>query len=343
MTGPGAEAIARKPRLGFVGLGWIGRNRLESVIKAGAAEISALHDFAPAAVEDAQKLAPKAVAFSSFERLLDHDLDGVVIATPNSFHVEQSIAALRRGLAVFCQKPLGRTAIETRNIVEAARNANRLLGVDLSYRHIPAMQQVTSLVQSGALGNVFAVAAKFHNAYGPDKKWFYDYSLSGGGCMLDLGVHLLDLALEPLSFPQVTLIEGALFSGGRMLPKPIRQVEDYATAQIQTADNAAIDLSCSWNLHAGRAAEIEVTFYGTGGGASLRNVDGSFYDFVAERFHGTEKETLRSAEDTEWKWGGLATLDWVTKLASNEGFDLANERLITISEIIDQIYGREQK
>ena len=341
MTNPGADSLARKPRLGFVGLGWIGRNRLESVVNTGAAEICALHDVTPAAVTEAQKLTPKAVVFSSFEELLDHDLDGVVIATPNSFHAEQSIAALNRGLAVFCQKPLGRTAVETSSIVETARNAKRLLGVDLSYRHIPAMQQVSSLVQSGALGRVFAVDAKFHNAYGPDKQWFYDYSLSGGGCMLDLGVHLLDLALEPLGFPRVTRTEGALFSEGRMLPKPTRQAEDYATAHIETVDSAAINLSCSWNLHAGRAAEIDVTFYGTGGGASLRNVDGSFYDFLAERFHGTEKETLRSPEDAQWKWGGLATLDWVTKLASNEGFDSTSERLITISEIIDRIYGRK--
>lgn len=330
----------RKPRLGFVGLGWIGRMRLESVVQARVAEVCALHDVTQEAVQEARKLAPKAVVFSSFDELLDHDLDGVVIATPNRFHAEQSIAALDRGLAVFCQKPLGRNAVETSRIVEAARHAKRLLGVDLSYRHIVATQQVHSLVESGVLGNVFAVDAKFHNAYGPDKPWFYDYSLSGGGCVLDLGVHLLDLALEPLRYPPVTRTEGALFSEGRLLAKPIRQVEDYATARIETVDNAAIDLSCSWNLHAGRAAEIGVTFYGTGGGASLHNVDGSFFDFVAERFNGTEKETLCSPADVQWKWGGLATIEWVRKLAANELFDPAVERLISVSEIIDDIYGR---
>lgn len=340
MRNPGTDSIAHKPRLGFVGLGWIGRNRLESVVNEGVAEIRALYDATPAAVKEAKELAPEATVFSSFEELLDSDLDGVVIATPNRFHAEQSIAALNRSLAVFCQKPLGRSSFETSSIVEAARNANRLLGVDLCYRHIPAMQQVNSLVQSGALGKVFAVEAKFHNAYGPDKPWFYDYSLAGGGCVLDLGVHLLDLALEPLGFPTIARTEATLFAKGRLLPKPTREVEDYATARIDTVDSAVINLSCSWNLHAGRAAEIDITFYGTGGGASLHNVDGSFYDFVAERFNGTEKETLRSPEDAEWKWGGLATLDWVRKLAADERFDPTIERLITISEIIDHIYGR---
>ncbi|HKS09999.1 MAG TPA: Gfo/Idh/MocA family oxidoreductase [Pyrinomonadaceae bacterium] len=332
-----------KPRLGFVGLGWIGRTRLESVVQAHVGEVSALYDVTQEAIEEAQKLAPKATVFSSFEELLDHDLDGVVIATPNRFHAEQSIAALERGLAVFCQKPLGRNAIETSRIVEAARNAERLLGVDLSYRHIAGMQHVNSLVESGALGKVFAVDAKFHNAYGPDKPWFYDYSLSGGGCVLDLGVHLLDLALEPLGFPLVAQTDGALFSAGRLLAKPIRQVEDFATARIETVDHTTIDLSCSWNLHAGRAAEIEITFYGTGGGASLRNVDGSFFDFVAERFNGTEKETLCSTADSQWQWGGLATTEWARKLAAKELFDPAIERLITVSQIIDHIYGHGGK
>src|SRR5215212_3585284 len=315
------ESAPRKPRVGFVGLGWIGRNRLQSVVDAGVAEIAAIQDVQASAVEEAHKLSGDAVQFSDFEELLREDLDGVVIATPNRFHAEQAIAALERGMAVFCQKPLGRNAFETRRRVDAARNANRLLGVDLSYRNIPAMQAVSSLVESGALGKVFAVDATFHNGYGPDKPWFYDFSLSGGGCLLDLGVHLIDLALAPLRFPPVKRVEGATFSAGRLLSKDSRQAEDYARATIETAGDTVINLSCSWNLHAGRDANIEITFYGTGGGASLRNVNGSFYDFTAERYHGTETKTLNTPADSQWQWGGLATLEWVKTLSSNNAFD----------------------
>ncbi|HEX5836045.1 MAG TPA: Gfo/Idh/MocA family oxidoreductase [Pyrinomonadaceae bacterium] len=335
--------FAHKPRLGFAGLGWIGRTRLESVVQARAAEVCALHDVTPAAVKDAQELAPRAAVCSSFAELLDHELDGVVIATPNRFHAEQSVAALNSGFAVFCQKPLGRNAVETTNIIEVARNARRLLGVDLSYQKIPAMQEVNALVKSGALGKIFAVEARFHNAYGPDKVWFRDYDMSGGGCVLDLGVHLIELALEPLQHPLIARTEGTLFSAGRLLPEDSREVEDYATALIETADGTTIDLSCSWNLHAGRMADIAVTFYGTAGGASLHNVDGSFYDFVAERFHGTESETLSGPADSQWRWGGLAMLEWISKLAANKNYDPAIERLITVAEIIDDIYGRGRK
>lgn len=330
----------KQPRLGFVGVGWIGRNRMQSVVEARAAEVGAIYDANAAVANAARELAPNAVVCDSFEELLRNDLDGVVIATPNSLHAEQAIAAFERHLAVFCQKPLGRTAAETRRIVEAARSVNRLLGVDLSYRHLPAMQTVSSLVRGGALGKVFAVEAKFHNAYGPDKLWFYDFALAGGGCVLDLGVHLIDLALEPLGFPRLAQSESKLFSKGRALPKGSEEVEDYGVATIETADGTVINLGCSWNLHAGREAKIEITFYGDGGGASVHNVNGSFYDFVAERFHHTETETLQAPADSQWEWGGIATLEWVKQLSAKASFDPKVERLIAVVEVIDRIYGR---
>ena len=330
------EAATRRPRLGFVGLGWIGRNRLQSVVEAGVAEIAAIHDVQASAVEEARQMSGDAAQFSEFEELLNHDLDGVVIATPNCFHAQQSIAALERGIAVFCQKPLGRNASETREIVDAARDADRLLGVDLSYRAIPAMQTINDLVESGELGKVFAVDVKFHNGYGPDKAWFRDYSLSGGGCVLDLGSHLIDLALRPLGFPRVLRVQSSLFASGELLATRGDAVEDYGVAMIETEDRVVINLSCCWNMHIGREADIEVAFYGTRGGARLRNVNGSFYDFVGERFSGTQAEVMSSSKD----WGGLATIEWVKRLAVDGRFDPEAKQFVAVAEVIDGVYGR---
>jgi predicted dehydrogenase len=266
------EVAPDKPRLGFVGLGWIGRNRLESVVQAGIAEIAALHDVQADAAAEAQKLSPDAVLFSAFEELLRHDLDGVVIATPNRFHAEQAIAALEHGVAVFCQKPLGRNAFETRRILDTARRADCLLGVDLSYSAMPAMQMISALVESGALGRIFAVEAKFHNGYGPDKPWFYDYTLSGGGCVLDLGSHLVELALRPLGFPTISRVQSSLFSAGELVTKGDQKAEDYGVATIKTSANVVVNLGCSWNLNIGQDADIQISFYGTQGGARLRNI-----------------------------------------------------------------------
>src|SRR3954470_20301305 len=120
----------RKPRLGFLGVGWIGRHRLQAVVESGCAEVAAVADSSPDAVSEARKLAPGAEGARDLAALLEMDLDGVVIATPSGLHAGQASAVLRRQMAVFCQKPLARTEAETRAIVEEARRADRLLGVD---------------------------------------------------------------------------------------------------------------------------------------------------------------------------------------------------------------------
>jgi len=160
-------------------------------------QAAAIADPSPECAAEAAALAPGAEVVGDLDSMLALDLDGVVIATPSALHAEQSIQALERGAAVFCQKPLGRTAAEARAVVDAARAADRLLAVDLSYRFTKGMQRIREGVVSGELGRVYAVDLVFHNAYGPDKPWFYDPALSGGGCVMDLGVHLVDLALAP--------------------------------------------------------------------------------------------------------------------------------------------------
>ena len=166
---------------------------------------------------EAGRLAPRAERVGTLDGLLGAGLDGVVIATPSAMHAEQSIRSLERGAAVFCQKPLGRTEGEVRAAVDAARRADRLLAVDLSYRFTEGMRRVRDVIRSGELGRVYAADLVFHNAYGPDKPWFYDPALAGGGCVMDLGVHLVDLALWVLDAPQVSGVSSRLFAGGEPL------------------------------------------------------------------------------------------------------------------------------
>jgi len=323
-----------RPRVGFLGTGWIGRHRMEAMLATGAIEAAAICDPSAECVAEARALAPAAHAVGTFEDMLALDLDGVVIATPSALHAAQSIQALEAGAAVFCQKPLGRSAAEARAVIDAARAADRLLGVDLSYRHTAGMVHLADLVRSGALGQVFAVDLTFHNAYGPDKPWFYDPEQSGGGCVVDLGVHLVDLALWTLGFPKVADVDARLLSGGA--PLSAGQVEDYATAQFSAGD-AQVRLACSWRLHAGREAVIEAAFYGTKGGAALRNVAGSFYDFTAERFDGTAATRLAEPPDA---WGGRAAAAWAEQLATSRTFDPAAEQFAASAHVLDSIYGR---
>jgi predicted dehydrogenase len=317
-------------------VGWIGRHRLEAVAASGAADIVLVAD---ADEERAARVCESVgtAGACDVEALLRADLDGVVIATPNALHAVQCRAAFARGLAVFCQKPLARTAAETREIVAAAERADRRLGVDLSYRTTRAMQRVRALVASGGIGPVFAVDLVFHNAYGPDKAWFYDRALSGGGCVMDLGVHLVDLALWTLDFPGIRDVSSRLYAGGRRLAPREDAVEDFAVAELSTDAGATVRLACSWRIAAGVPAVIEATFYGTRGAARFRNVEGSFYDFVAEHAVGTSRETLESPPD---EWGGRAAVDWARALGAGARFDPEARRYVDVAEVLERIYGR---
>ena len=300
---------ATRPRLGFLGVGWIGQSRLDAIAASGCATVEAIAD--PALPD----------ALDTLEELFEADLDGVVIATPSALHAEQAVAALERGLAVFCQKPLGRTAEETHAVVEAARDADRLLGVDLSYRHVEAFRAARAAVAE--IGEVFAADLVFHNAYGPDKPWFYDPELAGGGCVIDLGVHLVDLAVWILDLEPREV-------RSRLVGVP---VEHWATAELDH-----VRLACSWNLHAGCDAVIRATFHGRDGGVEVRNVAGSFYDFTCERFTATARETLAAPRDD---WSGRAAVAWARRLAAGERFDSAEAaEHVRVATILDRVYGR---
>jgi len=327
----------KRPRLGFAGVGWIGRNRMEAIIAADCAEVVGIAEPSDEMAAAAADFAPGAEIVGDLDALLALGLDGVVIATPSALHAGQALKALQSGAAVFCQKPLGRTAAEVSAVLNAAEHADRLLGVDLSYRWTEGMKRLHALARDGAIGDIHAADLVFHNAYGPDKAWFYDRALAGGGCVVDLGVHLIDLALWMTGYPAVESISSDLFACGRRLPPDADAVEDYAVATLRLATGAVVRIACSWNLHAGQDAEISALFHGKDGSLSFRNVGGSFYDFTASLCRGTAREELTTPPD---KWGGRAAADWARRLACGEGFDPSIREMQPVAEVIDRIYGR---
>jgi predicted dehydrogenase len=319
--------------LGFLGTGWIGRNRMEAMLASGQAIAAAICDPNPEMVAQAKALAPLALETGSLEAMLALGLDGIVIATPSALHADQCIQAFDAGAAVFCQKPLGRTASEVQAVLDAAQQADRLLGVDLSYRHTAAMQAIRERLQD--LGAPFAADLTFHNAYGPGAGWFWNPELSGGGCLIDLGVHLVDLALWLFDFPEVEDARATLLRDGR--PAAPDEVENYAVAELKLANGVTVRIACSWNLNAGRDAVIDASVYGTEGGAQMRNESGSFFDFSADLFRGRDAERLASPPD---EWGGRAAAEWVRKLAAGERFAGTTEGLLETARTLDRLYGR---
>lgn len=325
-----------RPRLGFLGLGWIGRARMQALIEAGVADVVAIADTDPTLLRDASA-GVRALACASLREMLRQRLDGIVIATPSALHASQAIAALEDEVAVFCQKPLSRTAAEAGEVVEAARVHDRLLDVDFSYRHVTGVAELRELVRAGELGELYAIDLTFHNAYGPDKAWFYDVAQSGGGCVMDLGVHLVDLAAWITGCSRAEAVDARLYRNGSRLLPPIAAPEDYASVQYRLDNGANVCLACSWRLPAGADAVIEASFYGTRGGASLHNVGGSFYDFSVVRFDGTHRRILSAPPDA---WGGRALVAWARKLAHGARFDPEVRSVVEVAHVLDGIYGR---
>jgi predicted dehydrogenase len=320
-------------RLGFLGTGWIGRNRMEAILATAAVDEVAICDPNEEMAREALALAPNAQLVGSFQKLLATKPDGVVIATPSALHAEQCIAAFEASAAVFCQKPLGRNAAEVAAVLDAARRADRLLGVDLSYRHTAAMRAIRERVRGGDLGRVFAADLVFHNAYGPQSAWFWDRELSGGGCLIDLGVHLIDLALWLLDFPKVIDARAVLMRDGRAARAD--EVEDYAVGELTLADGVSVRLACSWKLNAGQDAMISARFFGTRAGAEMRNEGGSFFDFSADLLRGRERERLASPPDA---WGGRAAVDWLRRLRDAARFEASTRGLLQTAEALDALY-----
>jgi predicted dehydrogenase len=220
-------------------------------------------------------------------------------------------------------------------MVDAARRAGRLLGVDYSYRFTGGARRLKERMDRGELGRVFSADTVFHNAYGPDRPWFFDHRLSGGGALIDLGCHLIDLAFWLLGDPPVREVRGNALRGGE--PLGAGAVDDFASARIELEGGAAVSLAVSWNAHAGQDCVIRTTLLGTAGGAEFRNVGGSFYDFELARFDG-RSAAVEVSESRDWL--GKAILDWVQRLTAANRFDPEIERSVAVSEVVDAVYGR---
>ena len=293
-------------RLGFIGVGHLGQALLLAATALGSDfQPVAMADPLPAGLDAAALLAPDLQRYTSYEAMLDEAvLDAVVISTPTYLHLPQASAALERGLPTLLQKPVALNGAEADALLAvAAQHESRLL-VDYSYRYTTSAAAIRAAIAGGALGRPLAVEARFHNIWGPGQGWFFRRSTAGGGALLDLGVHLLDLALWLLDFPPAALSAAHLTRNGR----PLRAaddpdaVEDFAVL-TGTLGDAPLDCAVSWQAQLAHS-EIRLTLYGSAGTLIWRNRAGSFFDFEAIEAHNND-ERLLTQETTDLRTATL--------------------------------------
>lgn len=157
---------------------------------------------------------------------------------------------------------------------------------------------------------------------------------------MDLGSHLVDLVMWLLNFPATEILSTTILSQGRTVFNHWEEVEDYVSADLRTSNGVSVKLGCSWKLPIGKGAEISLKLYGTEGGASFYNVNGSFYDFRSELYRGTSKTVLTTPPDD---WGGRAIGDWAVKLSESLEYSYQAEEFIKTAAVLEDIYHHTRK
>lgn len=178
----------------IVGCGLIGQKRARGL--AGA-QLVACVDVLPERAQALARNTPGAQAYTDWREMLQReDVEVVVVATTNQFLAEVTLAAVEAGKHVLVEKPAARNVQELERVIEAATRCRRLVRVGFNHRYHPALIQARQIYASGVLGEMMFVRGRYGHGgrIGYDKEWRSDPALSGGGELIDQGVHLIDLA-----------------------------------------------------------------------------------------------------------------------------------------------------
>lgn len=274
----------RKLRVGVVGLGWAGGRHLGGYETLPDVEIAALAGMEEDKLRELGSEYDIPHLYSDYEDLVARDdLDIVSVCTPNHLHAPITIAALEQGKHVLCEKPLARDAGEAEAMVKAAVAGDKVLHVAFNHRQRGDVQVLRRFLDQDQLGRIYHVKATWMRRSGiPGMgSWFTSRQLAGGGPLIDLGVHVLDLALYLLGEPEVRSVSAATyaelgprgrgFSGTkRMSVGSAYEVEDLATAFIRLGDGSTVSLEASWAVYGGANDDFGVTLFGTSGGAEIK-------------------------------------------------------------------------
>ncbi|MDF2440673.1 MAG: hypothetical protein JWN98_1657 [Abditibacteriota bacterium] len=273
-------------RVGIIGVG-IGQAHIKGYSKVPQANIAALCDLdenRARQVAGDNKLENVDIV-SDYRALLDRsDIDAVSVCLPNSLHAPIAIAALQAGKHVICEKPLATTSKEAQKIADAATKSGKKCMVAQVKRFGPEARALKQIMESGALGNIY-----YGHAFWLRKRgipgyggWFTTKAMSGGGPLIDIGVHLLDAAWWLAGCPQPVAVMGATYAefgpkgkglggwGVQKNPKGTFDVEDLAVGLIRFANGMTINLEVSWALHTERENQ-GVELFGSDGGCEWTN------------------------------------------------------------------------
>ena len=218
--------------------------------------------------------------FERYEELLDVDEIGAVsVCTPPHAHAPATIAALKSGRHVMTEKPMAVDLAAARAMVSAAHASRRILAVDFQTRFIAQAQAMKRFVDAGDLGEVYLARARYVRRRGiPAYGAFHSKEYSGGGALMDIGVHILDACLWLMGFPTAVSASGSVFRKlvtQEDVYNPMGQwdraasdVEESAVGFVKFSNGAAMTLECAWALNVA-AMDFGIDLVGNHGGGEV--------------------------------------------------------------------------
>lgn len=277
----------KKLRIGIIGLG-MGRRHIAAFRNHPAGFIAAVADLDPVRLAAVKEECGIPAAYADAHEMIGREkLDVLCVATPNYLHREFSIAGMEAGCHVFCEKPMAMNAAEAEEMLAVSRRTGRQLGIDFRFRFAPQSFAMKKLVDAGQLGEIYygrTVWMRRRRLPGFGG-WFGRKALSGGGALIDLGVHRLDLALWLMGYPEPAWVMGVTSSriAGPLAEKEGKpfDVEDLASGMIRFRNGATLQLDISWASHIRELNLISTRILGTTGGLHQYNV-GDDYNFEVE-------------------------------------------------------------
>ena len=277
------DKIMTKLKIGVIGAGSISDSHLQSYERNNQVEIYAICDLNEQRAKDkAARYGAQKVYVDYHDLVQDPDIDAVSICTWNTSHAEIAIAALDNGKNVLVEKPLTTSVEKALKIEEAVKRSGKTLQVGFVRRYASNTQIIKQFLDQDELGEVYFAKATCIRRFGNPGGWFADTERSGGGPLIDIGVHVIDVLWYLMGCPKVKSVSGNTYYklGNRKNIKNLSKykaadydpdhntVEDMANALIRFENGASMLVDVSFSLHA-KKDETSVKLYGTKGGAEL--------------------------------------------------------------------------
>ena len=289
--------------------------------------------------------------------LNDPEIDAVSVATPNAFHHRPTIEALRAGKHVLCEKPLAMNAAEAREMCQVAKETGKILQVALQLRFGGPMRYMKQYIDNGHMGKIYYARAQALRRRGvPGWGVFIDKEKQGGGPLIDIGVHILDMTLFLMGYPRPVSASGQtwdmlgknpeLWNAWGDYDRSKFTVEDFATALIKFEDGSAVMLESSFMANL-EGDPFQTQIFGTKAGALVRAWGKDPIKIFTEQDRQTFDITPANVPEVESSHV-IEVQEFVSAIQNNKPSPVPGENGLTLNAIFDAIYkssetGKEQE